>query len=468
MISLPNTLSFRLTFWYASSFVIFLLAAMIILYLSIGTVLDRRINEDIEEDLIELRDLYELGGIDRVLEEIRLEQSTEDNEDFFIRILDPDGNILHSSDPSEWNNLHVDKLALYHANSSDDETILRTIKLDDKDRILQSAYGALSSDMVLHVGESTEEKEEIMEIIFAVFSVLFLLVIPLASFIGRLISKRAVSGIKVVSEAAIDIERGKLDRKALVDNQHDEVQTLANTFNAMAERINVLITEMREMIDNIAHDLRSPLGRIRAISESTLSNPNPSAEIYKTAASDTLEECDRLIKLINTTLDVAEAEAGVSHTAKEQINLSSLVVDACELFEPAAEQKSIDLSCNLDSNCKVIGERSSLQRMLSNLLDNALKYTGPSGSVKVLLNTNSTHVDIKVSDSGIGIPASDQQRIFDRFFRCDHSRTNDGCGLGLSFARAVARAHGGDINLQSEPSKGTTFTVTLPLDYSAA
>ncbi len=466
MISLPNTLSFRLTFWYAISFVSLLLIALITLYASVNSTLNTRINEDLQEEITEYKNLYKMGGLDRVIEEIQLEQESEDPEDFFIRILDSSGKLIASSDLSHWKELTIDKLALYHTNEITDEPILKSLNLDSRDGEVRAVYGLIAPNTILHVGESAEEKEEIMDIIFIISCALILLVLPLASIIGWFLTTRAVSGIKEVSEAAIDIEGGKLDRKAHIDNQYDEVQTLATTFNSMAERIRILITEMREMIDNIAHDLRSPLGRIRAYSESTLSNKSATSEDFKTAASDTLEECDRLINLINTTLDVAEAEAGVSHTQKQKIDLTKLVEDACDLFEPVAEQKNIDLSCKLDSDCKVIGEKSSLQRMISNILDNALKYTSSKGKINILLNKNSSHVDIKVSDSGIGIPIDDQQRIFERFFRCDHSRTNDGCGLGLSFARAVARAHGGDIHLQSQPSIGTTFIITLPLDFS--
>jgi len=153
----------------------------------------------------------------------------------------------------------------------------------------------------------------------------------------------------------------------------------------MAERIKILIREMREMIDNIAHDLRSPIGRIRAISEDSLS-ANNSNEHYRGAASDTLEECDRLIKLINTTLDVAEAEARIDKIIKEKIDLSVLIEDACELFEPVAELKGIQLAHNIQNNCLLYGMQSNLQRMFVNLLDNAMKYTSKPGKIYIELN----------------------------------------------------------------------------------
>ena len=442
------------------------MTALVILYVTVNSILDTRIDEDLIEDVVEFKNLFQLGGENKVYEEIKLEQETENAEDFFIRVLDSSGEILFSTNLEHWKSLKADKLALYHASSISDEPIIKKLMLDDRDEEIRIAYGSIAPNMIIHIGESTEDKEEVMEIILIISSILILLVVPIASVIGWFITRKAALDITAVSNAAIDIEKGNFDRKVNVNQQHDEIRVLANTFNSMAERIRILIAEMREMIDNIAHDLRSPLGRIRAISENTISSATISTEEYQSAAADTLEECDRLIHLINTTLDVAEAEAGVSNAIRQNINLSKLVEDACELFEPAADRKNIKLSCNLDSDCKLMGERSNLQRMLSNLLDNALKYTSSNGKVNVSLKRNTSHIDIKVSDSGIGIPKSAQQRIFERFFRVDHSRTNEGCGLGLSFARAVARAHGGDIDLQSSPQEGSTFIVTLPLYVS--
>lgn len=246
-----------------------------------------------------------------------------------------------------------------------------------------------------------------------------------------------------------------------VTAQGDEIQQLADTFNAMLDRIRDLIAEMREMTDNIAHDMRSPLARIRAISEVAVSSASTSDD-HKQAASTTIEECDRLLQMINATLDVAEAEAGTAAADVQTVDISELARDACELFEPVAEEKEIELTCELDSGCSIRGNVQNLQRMLANLLDNALKYTPPKGRVGINLGCEDDSIRVAVADTGIGIPAVDQARIFERFFRCDQSRTESGCGMGLSFSQAVARAHGGDISVNSEPGNGTTFTITFP------
>jgi signal transduction histidine kinase len=223
---------------------------------------------------------------------------------------------------------------------------------------------------------------------------------------------------------------------------------------------------MRDITDNITHDLRGPVARIRTSAELTLSHVSTDDE-YRTSAADIVEECDRMMEMINTTLDVTEAEAGAGIAAQQDIDLTALVEDACELYEPVAEDKNIHMSISTASSAYTRGNTHQLQRMLANLLDNALKYTPAVGDITISMSVENDTVTLAVSDDGIGISESNQAHIFDRSFRCDESRSASGFGLGLSLARAVARAHGGDINVSSVPGEGSTFTVVLPGSPSA-
>jgi signal transduction histidine kinase len=167
--------------------------------------------------------------------------------------------------------------------------------------------------------------------------------------------------------------------------------------------------------------------------------------------------------MINTMLVISRTEAGVNKLDAEKLNIGAVVRDACELFQAPAEDKDLKLICNIAGSFSITGDNRLIQRMIANLLDNAIKYTPAGGSVEVKVDAlKNDAVGVSVTDSGIGISKEDLPRIFERFYRCDPSRSEAGIGLGLSFARAIARAHGGDIMAVSEPNRGSTFTVTFP------
>lgn len=460
MFKLPNTLAFRLAWWYSATSVAFLSLALLILYVSIDTIMEARKKNDMQEDLVEFSQMYLADGLPEIKKEIVKEFAGNVSEDF-LRVFNKHGELIYSSDISERDRLILDAHFFQYLRRGTSDVVAETVRLPGREFGTKVVYGFIAQDLLMQIGESMEEQAEILELLRTLAILVFFIGIPLASAVGWFIARQAVHGINEVSRAAADIKKGDFGRRVAIQGQRDEVQGLANTFNAMAERINELITEMREMTDNITHDLRSPLARIRAISESALSGEG-SVNDYKNAASSTLEECDRLIQMINTALDVAEVEAGTSRLIMKNVDMTELVRDALELYEPIAENNQIELSATISENCKIIGIKQNLQRMLMNLLDNALKYTPPEGKVLVSLDCTKDMVIIAVSDTGIGIPPIEQQRIFDRFYRCDQSRSLEGCGMGLSFARAVARAHDGDIQLKSEANIKTTFTVNLP------
>jgi signal transduction histidine kinase len=230
----------------------------------------------------------------------------------------------------------------------------------------------------------------------------------------------------------------------------------------MLDRIQALLTEIREMNDNIAHDLRSPVARIRGLAEVTLTT-GKSPDDFETMAASTIEECDRLLDMINTMLVISKTEAGVEKVSHDKVDIAALIGNACELFEPLAEEKNVGLRCRAPEKTIVSGGARMLQRMLANILDNAVKYTPPGGEVEISLSeSEKKDIIIAIRDSGIGISATDLPHVFERFYRCDRSRSQPGTGLGLSLARAIARAHGGDITVRSALDQGSTFTVTLP------
>ena len=280
-------------------------------------------------------------------------------------------------------------------------------------------------------------------------------------FVGWFLARRALSGVVQLTRTANAVAEGALKERVPVTGRQDEIDRLAMTFNTMLDRINTLIQGMKETNDSIAHDLRSPITRMRGVAEAALTSES-SSEAHRMLAGDIIEQCDRLLGMINTVLDISEAEAGVAKLVIEEFDIVPLVQDAVGLFLPMAEDKHIAVKVQAPSGARFFSDRRKLQRILGNLLDNAIKFTPPGGAITISVSGDDKRVLIGVGDTGIGISEKDVSQIFEKFFRADKSRSEAGSGLGLSLARAFAYSLGGSITATSVSGEGSTFTVILP------
>jgi len=458
VLRLPGTLAFRLTLWYAGIFTISTLVAFLALYFVISTVLEERRDQDFLDDVQEYSSMLATEGIDRVKSEIAWEVSSDGAEHIFLRLLSMDGEELLTTDMSAWEGVGSGSHALEKLKKGAPH-VLETLDLLEHEFQVRTVYGIIGPDLVLQIGESLEEDTEFLEIHRKIFIPLMAVMVIIAAFVGWLLAKRALRGVEEVTETALEISEGALDKRVPHKVRGEEIERLATTFNYMLDRINVLIKEMREMTDNIAHDLRSPLARIRGAAEMALTTST--SDEHRAFAANVIEDCDRLIGIINTMLDIAEAESGAAEIILEEVDIARVTRRACELFQAIAEENAVQITTELPDSCVVYGEARKLQRMVANLLDNALKYTPPEGTVTVSVNADNGKVVISISDTGVGISEDDLPHIFKRFYRCDISRAQGGTGLGLSLVQAIAHSHGGSVNATSHPGKGSTFTVTL-------
>jgi signal transduction histidine kinase len=229
----------------------------------------------------------------------------------------------------------------------------------------------------------------------------------------------------------------------------------------MVDQLHSILKQMREMTDNIAHDLRSPLTRIRGYAEMTLMGQTFNVD-FREMAVNTVDECDSLINMINTMLDIAETESGIVKFKFESINLNQLIRRAKELYKGIAQEKEIRISVQLPGSAYICGDRSKLERIVANLLENAIKYTPPRGNVTISAHMEENRMAIQIADTGLGIPEKEIPKIFQRFYRCDASRSESGLGLGLSLAKVFAESLGGSISVKSVLRKGSIFTINLP------
>jgi len=460
-INFRNTLAFRLTLWYAGVFTVSSCVAFLLFYILITSFIRERTDQELLSQVNRFSTLLVTEGVEAVKNDAVIEAQAAGIKKVFFRLLSLNGQVFSSSNISYWKDIEINETAIRELLQGSSH-VFETITISDHKDEVRILYALLSPSIILQVGQAMESYSRFLDAFKGIFITTMTFLIILAAGVGWFMARRAVSGVEAITRTAQSISGGTLGKRVPVKTRGDEIDQLAMTFNQMLDRIQTLVIEIKEISDNIAHDLKSPITRIRGIAEVTLTNGKSMGE-YESMAASTIEECDRLLDMINTMLMISKTESGVDKLSLEEIDLAGLVREACELFEPTAEDKRVTLSCDVPNKSHLVGDNRMIQRMLSNLLDNAIKYTPSGGKVSVLVSENDgRYVVITVKDTGIGISPNDLPRIFDRFYRCDQSRSTPGIGLGLSLARTIARAHGGDITITSVLNQGSTFTITLP------
>lgn len=322
----------------------------------------------------------------------------------------------------------------------------------------------LPSGFRLLVGRDLEERENLRDVmIHALFTSLFW--VMLVGLVGGLVmSLRILRRVDAMNASARTIMEGDLSRRLPLAGTGDELDRLAANLNAMIARIAGLMVGLREVSDNIAHDLRTPLTRLRNGAEEAL-RADDDAERQRGALERVIGEADGLIAVFNALLMIARAEAGAGRDALVVGDAGAVVADVAELYEPSAEEDGVRFSAEVEPGLAVLLNRELLGQGVANLIDNALKYgtatDGVDSAVAVSARRAGDRVEIAVADRGRGIPAADRTRVLDRFVRLEGSRSRPGSGLGLSLAAAIARLHGGELHL-SDNGPGLRAVMSLP------
>ena len=459
ILDLKGTLLFRLTLLYAGIFVISSLFILSVFYFKIRTVTMENMDKELLKEAREYSVIMSERGIEGIKTKITVEGEAEDPDEEFFRLITINGETIVSTDTSSWGTLYRgDNLAQIQSGKTDH--VFHTLNIPGREFKARMVSAVLSPDVVLQIGDTFENAENYLQIFRNWFLVLLFPVTAIAAIVGWFMAKRALLDMEDVTRTAHEISKGAYDRRVQGIDRFDEIKRLGDTFNNMLDRIETLLRSMIEVNDNIAHDLRSPLTRIRGIAEMSLMNEG-SIDEYKSMAASTIEECDRLIDMINTMLEITEIESGISEPQIEELDVVKVIRNACELFRPIADGNKIDIMEDLPENMNFRGDRKKLQRIISNLLDNAIKYTHEGGTVTISAKTEEERIDIIFEDTGAGISETDIPHIFERFYRCDRSRSLDGIGLGLSLVKAFTEAMNGTISVISAVNKGSRFTVTF-------
>lgn len=322
----------------------------------------------------------------------------------------------------------------------------------------------LSSGLILVVGRDVVERRGFTAIVLQWFAVGAGGILLFSLVAGVVTAVRVLRRIDTISSTSNKIMSGNLSERVPVTGRNDEFDALATNLNLMLDRIEKLMQGMKEVTDNVAHDLKTPLTRLRNQAEAAL-REGQGEETRKQALETTIEESDKLIKTFNALLMIARAEAGTPSGALSEIDLSAVVTDVAELYGPLAEDEGLALETDIAEGVKINGNRELLGQALVNLIENALKYyepeDGKAGLIKVSLKRDGNRVRIEVADNGPGIAAEDRGRVVERFVRLEKSRTEPGSGLGLSLVAAVAQLHKGELRLEDN-APGVRAVVELP------
>jgi signal transduction histidine kinase len=321
----------------------------------------------------------------------------------------------------------------------------------------------LDSGLRLVVGRDVVERRGFTAIVVQGFFYAVLGILVFSVLAGALTARRVLRRIDAINATSSKIMSGNLSERIPVTDRNDEFDALATSLNAMLDRIEGLLQGLKEVTDNVAHDLKTPLTRLRNKAEAALRDPNEASR--QEALETTIAESDKLIRTFNALLMIARAEAGAPSGAFADVDISAVVRDVADLYEPVAEEAGMTLTTDVGDGIRLRANRELIGQALVNLIENGLKYfdgaEGRAGAIHVAAAIADGRLRITVSDNGPGIPAEDRPRVVQRFVRLEKSRTEPGSGLGLSLVAAVARLHRGELRLEDN-QPGLTAVLDLP------
>ncbi|MGD8368992.1 MAG: HAMP domain-containing sensor histidine kinase, partial [Desulfobacterales bacterium] len=278
---------------------------------------------------------------------------------------------------------------------------------------------------------------------------------------GLFLSRKTLQPIRNLIRTVRSIDIGKAGTKVPRSMTDDELDELAKLFNDMLDNIYRLIEGMRDSLDNVAHDLRTPMTRLRNISEIALQTGDD-PDLFREALEKCVEESERILVMLETLMDISEAEIGVMNIDRQIVDISSLIEKVVDLYQLVAEEKGIEFITHTPDRLLVAVDATRIGQALANMIDNANKFTPRGGRVTLEASQDNEKVAIRIRDTGIGIAPEELDRIWERLYRGEQGRSEKGIGLGLSLVKGIVDAHAGRVEVVSEPGKGSTFILTLP------
>lgn len=453
-----RTTAFKLSLAYL---VVFAIGAGLVLgrvAWNVKGLMDDQINSTIEAEIKGLSEQYAQGGIRRLV--FVVEQRIRQPGASLYLVTNPNGQAIAG------NVIELQAGALERAGA-----IETTYRRDD-DRTTNHVHQALAQVVFLPggfcllVGRDLGDRENLRHVMArALFTSLAWLVL-IGTLGGLFVARRVLQRVDAISASAHEIMKGDLARRLPLSGSNDELDRLAVNLNAMLERIDELMTGLKEVSDNIAHDLKTPLTRLRNNADAAL-REGGSTDVMHLALERVIDEADGLIRIFNALLTIARLEAGQAGGEMKPCDPAEILADVVELYEPLAEDEGACISVEVQSGLSIKANRELIGQALANLLDNAVKYglSDTKREISAQVKLVGPNVEICIADHGAGIAVPDRARVTDRFVRLEGSRSRPGSGLGLSMAQAILKLHGGELRIEDN-APGLRVVLALPLSTS--
>jgi signal transduction histidine kinase len=456
---LRQSLALRLAIQYALVFAVSAAVLFGALYWVLADALEKREVEAVSRRAEVYAAAYDFGGVASLNNHLNADRSPEQPA-YFVRVVNPDGSFQWIAVPRNWVETQIEKVPVGVFTWTRETHIVRQPQNALRDYAIASRQ--LRDGRLLQVGRLTDSLSVLLSPLRQAFGVVGAGALLLSVVVGTLLSWRATKPLRAVSDTTRRIlATGDLSARVPGPDGSGELAVLVRQLNTLLEKNAVHVRVLREMLDNLAHDLRTPLTRLRGTAELAIQDSGDPADA-RAALADCVNESDRVLHLLETLLDISAAEAGVLQLNRDRIDVRSLTERAVDLYREVAEEKAITVTLEQPAPVEINADAIRLGQVVNNLLDNALKYTPAGGSVTLSARVEPKGVVVTVSDNGPGVPVGEREAIFRRLYRGDSSRSQRGLGLGLSMVKAIVEAHGGSVAIDDAPGGGARFTVRLP------
>jgi signal transduction histidine kinase len=460
--SFRQSLAMRLAAIYSAVFAAGACALFGILYWFLAQSLEARDRAAVELRAGEYAQAYEQGGALALRARLNADASP-DVRSLFVRLLGPGGETVFATVPSDWVEPKFEQRLVPDGWGGWTTQQVHSVRVPrDAARDFSVASRVLSDGRLIQVARSTDSRAVLLAPLRADFAAVGAVALVLSLSAGTFLAWRATRPLREVANTARRIlEEHDLSARIPAPRGSGELAVLARQLNTLLDKNSKHIRVLRETLDDLAHDLRTPLTRLRGTAELALRDGGNPAEA-RSALADCIEETDRVQHLLEVLLDVTAAEAGALQLRRERTDLCALATRAADLYREVAEQKDIAIALDLPASAEMDGDPVRIGQAVSNLVDNALKYTPAGGRVTIAAAQEPGAMTLTVSDTGPGVPVDEREAVWRRLYRGDTSRSQRGFGLGLPLVRAVAEAHGGTATVGDAPGGGARFQLRFP------